>query len=191
MGPEEVTAVQGQALASQQLELERRQRKLLEAHYNDAIPIEMLGTEQRRLDIELTRVKRELKDLTADLGDAAQFIEMAIDLAEQSAGAYRRAPEHIRRQFNQILFERIEVVMDENDDHQLRAVLTPPFEELFSARLRGITEQQKDQKVEESKNPAISGGISRIHADQFPISYALVSNKSMMVGLTGFEPATP
>ena len=185
------TAVQAEALASQKLEIERRQRKLLEAHYNDAIPIEMLGTEQKRLDAELTRVNRELKDLTADLGDAARFIEMAIDLAEQSAGAYRRAPEHIRRQFNQILFERIEVVMDENDDHQLRAILAPPFDELFSAQLRSIVEQREDQKVAKSKNPATSGGISRIHADQFPISYALVSNKSTMVGLTGFEPATP
>lgn len=185
------TAVQAEALASQKLEIERRQRKLLEAHYNDAIPIEILGTEQKRLDAELTRVNRELKDLTADLGDAARFIEMAIDLAEQSAGAYRRAPEHIRRQFNQILFERIEVVMDENDDHQLRAILAPPFDELFSAQLRSIVEQREDQKVAKSKNPAISGGISRIHADQFPISYALVSNKSTMVGLTGFEPATP
>lgn len=94
------TAVQAEALASQELKIERRQRKLLEAHYNDAIPIAMLGTEQKRLDAELTRVNRELKDLTADLGDAARFIEMAIDLAEQSAGAYSRAPEHICSQFN-------------------------------------------------------------------------------------------
>jgi len=79
------TAVQAEALASQKLEIERRQRKLLEAHYNDAIPIEMLGTEQKRLDSELSRVNRELKDLTTALGDAARFIEMAIDLAEQSA----------------------------------------------------------------------------------------------------------
>ena len=182
------TAVQAEALASQKLEIERRQRKLLEAHYNDAIPIEMLGTEQKRLDSELTRVNRELKDLTTDLGDAARFIEMAIDLAEQSASAYRRAPEHIRRQFNQILFERIEVVMDENDDHQLRAVLAPPFDELFSATLRSVIEQREGQRVEEKDNPAISGGVIPV---DFSISHALVSNKSTMVGLTGFEPATP
>ena len=81
--------------------------------------------------------------------------------------------------------------MDENDDHQLRAVLAPPFDELFSAQLQSIVAQLADQKVEKSKKPAISGGLSRIHADQFPISDALVSNKSTMVGLTGFEPATP
>lgn len=85
------------------------------------------------LSTALTRVNRELKNLTTDLGDTARFIEMAINLAEQSAGACRRAPEHLRRRFNQILFERIEVVMDENDDHHLRAILAPPFDELFSA----------------------------------------------------------
>ena len=184
------TAVQAEALTSQKLEIERKQRKLLEAHYNDAIPIEMLAAEQKRLDAELSRVNLQLKDLTADLGDAVRFIEMAVDLAEQSAGAYKRAPEHIRRMFNQILFKRIEVIMDANDDHQLRAVLAPPFDELFSSTLRSVIEQREDQKVAKSKNPAISGGISRIHEDQFPISCALVSNKSTVVGVKGLKPST-
>jgi len=49
------------------------------------------------LSIELTRVNRELKNLTTELGDTARFIEIALNVAEQSAGTYRRAPEHLRR----------------------------------------------------------------------------------------------
>ncbi|WP_259176514.1 recombinase family protein [Mycetocola sp. BIGb0189] len=183
------TAVQAEALNSQKLEIERRQRKLLEAHYNDAIPLDMLATEQKRLDVELVRVKKELDALTADLGDAARYVDMAIDLAQQCADAYRQAPDHHRRMFNQLLFERIEVYMDENDEHQVRAILAPPFDELFSSTLKQIVSQmQKDQRVEEKENPAISGGVIPV---DFSISHALVSNKSTMVGLTGFEPATP
>lgn len=95
----------------------------------------MLGTQPKRLSTELTRVNRELKNLTTDLGDAARFVEIAINLAEQSADACRRVLEHLRRHFNQMLFERTEVVMDENDDHQLRAIIAPPFDELISAQL--------------------------------------------------------
>ena len=160
------TAVQAEAFATRKLDIERKQRKLLEAHYNDAIPIEMLAREQQALDAELSRIVRQLKDLTTDLGDTTRLIDIAIDLAQQCATAYRRAPDHIRRMFNHLFFERIEVFMDENDDHQARAILAPPFEQLFNPTLRSTTIRPADQKVAEPKEPAISGGLSRNLADQ-------------------------
>lgn len=93
---------------------------------------------QKRLDAELARINRQLKDLTVDLDEAAKHIDMAIDLATHSASAYRRAPEHIRRLFNQILFERLGVATDDNYDHHLEAELAPPFDELLSTQLRSV-----------------------------------------------------
>lgn len=179
---------QRESLLTTKLEIERKQRKLLEAHYNDAIPLEMLRTEQQKLDQELTTVTRELAGLDTDVEQTEHFITMAIELATHSADAYRRAPDHIRRMFNQILFERINVCLDGNDDHMLEAVLAPPFDDLHSPLFLGTIKRAGGQEVEEKGSPAISGGASPYSLD---FSHALVSNKSTMVGLTGFEPATP
>lgn len=157
--------MQAEVLLSQKLEIERKQRKLLEAHYNDAIPIDMLAFKQKLLDGELARDNRQLKELTIDLGNVARLTEMAANLAEKSVAAYCSAPEHIRRMFNQILFDRIDVLLNENNDHHVQAVFAPPFDEILIATLKHVVEQQKDQRAGNAKGPAISGGTSRILAD--------------------------
>ncbi|WP_170205955.1 recombinase family protein [Klugiella xanthotipulae] len=179
---------QRESLSSQKLDIERKQRKLLEAHYNDAIPIDMLREEQKRLDTELNTVTRHLDNLKTDVEETQRLIDMALELAEQSAEAYRSAPEQIRRLFNQIFFEKIEVYMDQFDEHQVRAVLAPPFKEIYSSARIASAISASGHDVAKQENPAISGGEVP-YSQSF--SLALVSNKSTMVGLTGFEPATP
>lgn len=182
---------QRQSLASRKLDIERKQRKLLEAHYNDAIPMDMLRTEQQRLDAELTTTTRALAALDVDLEASERHITMAVALAQNAASAYRRAPDHVRRMLNQILFERIEVSMDPDDQHALRAVQAPPFADLYVAAGRTTTSSvlaHTDQEVEIQEDPRQIGGDL---PSQTSFSRALVSNKSTMVGLTGLEPATP
>ena len=100
--------------------IERRQRKLLEAHYNDAIPIDMLRAEQKRLDTELSATNRSLSNLTADLAEADELISIALDIAQHAGNTYRQAPEHIRRMFNQLLFDKLLVTTDDNGQHHGR-----------------------------------------------------------------------
>lgn len=177
---------QRETLQTQKLEIERKQRKLLEAHYNDAIPIDMLRTEQHSLDSALNNVTRQLEALNTDLDDQARLIDQAIDLAQHSADAYRRAPDQIRRLLNQALFERIEVTMTDEDDHRVQAIVAVPFAELLGAGSQSRTDVKAFSRNEEL--PASDGG-------EFPwlqsVFLARVSNTSTMVGLTGFEPATP
>ncbi|WP_314425489.1 hypothetical protein [uncultured Microbacterium sp.] len=180
---------------AQKVDAERKQRKLLEAHYNDAIPIEMLRSEQKRLDQELTAVSRDLETLSVDLEKNERYLSMAIEIARYAADAYRRPPEQIRRMLNQVLFERLDVHLTEGDEHRLEAVLAPPFKELFTiARgTRGVEPDlasvaRKGHEGENQEIPAVSGGDL---PSSRSISCALVSNGSKLVGLTGFEPATP
>ncbi|WP_282857236.1 recombinase family protein [Pseudoclavibacter helvolus] len=177
---------QREALHTQKLEIERKQRKLLEAHYNDAIPIDMLRTEQHSLDSALNNVTRQLDALNTDLDDNTRLIERAIDLAQHSADAYRRAPDQIRRLLNQVLFDRLKVTMTDEDEHRLEAIVAAPFAELLSVGIRGRTVAESPRENEEL--PASAGG-------EFPwfqsVSAARVSNTSTMVGLTRFELATP
>lgn len=65
--------------------IERRQRKLLEAHYNDAIPIDILRTEQKRLDTELAATTRSFGNLT----EADELIGIALDIAQHAGNTYR------------------------------------------------------------------------------------------------------
>lgn len=189
------TDQQRDALTAQKMDAERKQRKLLEAQYNDAIPIEMLRSEQKRLDQELAAVSRDLETLSVDLEKNERYLSMAIEIARYAADAYRRAPEQIRRMLNQVLFERLDVHMTEGDEHRFKAVLAPPFKELFAIarRTRGVepdlaSAARRDHEGENQKIPAVSGGDL---PSSRSISCALVSNRSKLVGLAGFEPTTP
>lgn len=166
------------ALHTQKLEIEREQRKLIEAHYNDAIPIDMLRTEQHSLDSALNSVTRQLDALNTDLEDNTSLIERAIDLAQHSADAYRRATDQIRRLPNQVLFDRLKVTMTDEDEHRLEAIVAALFAELLSAGVRSRTVAESLRGNEEL--PASAGG-------EFPlfqsVSAARVSVTSTMVGL--------
>ena len=89
------TDLEREQLEATKQTIERRQRKLLEAHYNDAIPIDMLRTEQKRLDTELSATNRSLSNLTADIAEADELISIALDIAQHAGNTYRQAPEHI------------------------------------------------------------------------------------------------
>lgn len=63
----------------------RRQEKLLEAHFNDAIPVELLKTKQAELHKEQTQAESRLKSLEADVEEADEIIAVALDLARTVA----------------------------------------------------------------------------------------------------------
>ena len=220
------TTLRRQTLESLKLDLERKQSKLLEAHYNDAIPIDLLRKEQRELERHLLGATRELGELTNDLEETEGLMRMALDLTEHSAEAYKDAPDHIRRLFNRLFFKELRVVMTNEDDHRLEEILNPPFDGIYSpvwtttvattqleesalslgqeavgcstrlscsnnlppdpARDESGTKGSKKSKMQ--RVLAVSGEDSLLPTS---VSSALVSNKSIMVGLTGFEPATP
>lgn len=177
--------------------IERRQRKLLEAHYNDAIPIDMLRTEQQRLDTELSATNRSLSNLTADLTEADELIGIALDIAQHAGNTYRQAPEHIRRMLNQLLFDKLLVTTDDNGAHQLEATCATPFDIIYSPASRALVHDARREQptgipdsTGQTKEPAETGGLSLdTMSDQF-IALVEGSSKSIMVDLRGFEPLT-
>ena len=71
-----------QQLTTQARKLKTQQAKLLEAHYADAIPLDLLKTEQARLTHELDHITRELATLTADRERVEQHLGEALALLE-------------------------------------------------------------------------------------------------------------
>jgi site-specific DNA recombinase len=174
--------------------IERRQRKLLEAHYNDAIGIDMLRTEQKRLDTELIATTRSLSTLNADLTEADELIGIALDISEYAGNTYRQAPEHIRRMLNQLLFDKLLVTVDGNEQHHLNATYATPFDIIYSADTRALVTEARlasagvtPATIGETKEPAETGGLFLNLLSTNLIALVEGSSKSIMVDPRRFE----
>ena len=106
-----------------------------------------------RSEMAINRLEREID-------------QMALDLLANCHRAYRTAPRHLRRQFNQALFERLLV----HDDRITGAEIAEPFATLADPNL-----PQRLDGGATGRTAASSGGGS---------------NEALTVGATGFEPAT-
>ena len=105
-----------QRLTAQQQKLEDQRHKLLEAHYGGAIPLDLLKKEQDQLTSGILAIQRELDGYTADATLVEQHLTQALDLLEDCSRLYAAAPAHLKKQLNQVFFERILVnpAVDEN-----------------------------------------------------------------------------
>src|SRR3954453_3817292 len=145
-------------------QLEDQRTKLLHAYYDGAVPLELLRQEQDRLTGELGHAEAQLALAEQSFADIQSTVNKGLDLLADCESAYAKAPPQLRRQWNQALFERF-VVRDEEVEE---AQFTQPFRTLADPRL-------PRQLARSKRSAALSGDGS---------------NKSPLVGATGFEPAT-
>lgn len=86
--------------------------KLLTAHYEGAIPNDMLKSEMTRLTAEVGAAERELKEASAGMSELESQLTMALTIAGRCADAYQQAAPAIRRQFNQGFFKKLYIAED-------------------------------------------------------------------------------
>ena len=116
----------GQEAAPQRRRLDKlatEREKLLHAYYAGAVPLDLLKDEQGRLASETAQAECHLEQATTSIGDVQETLAKALDLLANCARAYRTAPGHLRRQWNQALFERFLAL----DDDLTEAELAEPF----------------------------------------------------------------
>jgi site-specific DNA recombinase len=162
-------------------EIKRQQAKLLQAHYADAIPLDLLGTEQERLGRERTDIEDKLRNMTADHQRIEDKLSVALDLAQDCARAYRDAPPRVRRMFNQALFTRLLVMEDHTEGE-----LGEPFRTL----------------IEQSKTTSADADIIELRPSKDTFRHTEddlgdweqggpSSENEALVPPTGFEPVLP
>ena len=95
------------SLTVRRTNLEDERRRLLQAHYGGAVPLELLKEEQDRLGRELAGIQRQLDAYQADAKLMRAHVEQALDLLEDCYRLYMAAPDHLRKQLNQVFFERV------------------------------------------------------------------------------------
>ena len=95
------------SLTTRHTNIEDRRRRLLHAHYEGAIPLDLLKEEQAKLSTELNQIERQLTAYQADAAEVRQHLTQALDLLEDCHRLYTAAPDHLKKLLNQVFFERV------------------------------------------------------------------------------------
>ena len=95
------------SLTTRRTNLEDKRRRLLHAHYEGAIPLDLLKEEQAKLTSELGHIERQLAAYQADAAEVRQHLTQALDLLEDCHRLYTAAPAHLKKLLNQVFFDRV------------------------------------------------------------------------------------
>ncbi|HYM54458.1 MAG TPA: recombinase zinc beta ribbon domain-containing protein [Solirubrobacteraceae bacterium] len=112
--------------------LEGERKKLLEAHYADAVPLDLLKSEQARLTGEIESAESRLAEIEADFQKAESNLKRALTRAGDCQAAYCEAVGPLRRQFNLAFFKRLLI----DDECNVKGELAEPFDALLGDDLR-------------------------------------------------------
>ena len=180
-------------LAREREKLERQREKLMQAHYEGAIPVDLLKMEQDRIADALLRIKSRLEASLAHFDEVEDNLKAALDLTVDCALAYRAAPEHVKKQFNQVFFSRVLV----HGDSSITAELAEPFSSLLNPGFRATCRPESADEAPDAKKPTLSSGLlpksnnSNRRARRNPASFLAHSlSKTLLVEPRGIEPLT-
>ena len=95
------------SLTTRRTNIEDRRRCLLHAHYEGAVPLDLLKEEQAELSTELNQIERQLAAYQADAAEVRQYLTQALDLLEDCHRLYTAAPAHLKKLLNQVFFDRV------------------------------------------------------------------------------------
>jgi len=116
--------------------LESERQKLLQAHYADAIPLDMLKSEQQRIATEMAHAEQQLEADTMAVAEVIDAISAALRRAEDCHETYLNASTTTRRTMNQAFFERVEI----SDDYATTPTLCGEYELLLHPDVRTAAE---------------------------------------------------
>lgn len=139
-------------LNRQKDKLLRRQEKLLEAHFADAIPLNLLKTKQDEITKALLDIDDQIAAHDTHYEIISDRLKQALDLIEDCVSAYRNAPDQIKRAFNQAIFEKILVY----NDGEISAEFNEPFDillDLGNSRFIYTNADKTSQKKASSNTP--------------------------------------
>jgi len=155
-------------LTAQRDKLEAERLKLVQAHYADAIPLDLLKTEQDRIRTSLDQITGRLDTLATTYSSAREGLDHIADILTDAGDLYTKCEPTERRILNRALFTRI--IIDE-DEHPTFVPAEPVASVLAHAH-SGTTTQ-----------PGPDTNLPRHQTGQ-------VSIFSTYVDLRGFEPLT-
>ena len=164
--------------------LEKERVKLLRAHYAEAIPMELLRSEQERISREAMDAESAIRQSQTEAATIEAGLDKALALATECGHRYPAASPLVRRLFNQAFFERFEVT----SDYEVTAELKEPFSQLVEAA------SQRNEAMSQGNGRHESGSVYQrtfnrgrgsVHRPDFS-GWCL--KETLVVGDRGFEP---
>lgn len=136
-------------LAADRDRLDHERVKLLQAHYADAVPLDLLKQEQARIGAELETINNRIAAHHDEYAAARANLEDSIGLLANVAGIYRRCDDANRRLCNQAFFTAIYL----DDDGEPRVTYQQPYDalcdpEVQANALNWAAETQKSDEVQ-------------------------------------------
>ena len=151
-----------QKLTTHARKLKTQQAKLLEAHYADAVPLDLFKTEQARLARELDHTSRELAALTADRERVEQHLGEALALLEHCHRLYTHphTPPSLKKLLNTVFFTDILINPGDNTpttpatapQRPIHPTPRPPFDHLATPTLRHHAELTNPKENRDSSD---------------------------------------
>ncbi len=185
--------------------LQAERKKLLDAHYADAIPLDLLKSEQERLTREIETAEGRLAAVEGDFRKAETNLRKALTRAGDCETAYREASGPLRRQFNLAFFRHLHI----DDDYNVSGELTEPFDSLLGPELRRAVAVRASEalndavarelrhrtddgtSLENEEHPREPAEPLSVGASTTAFSYGGGSSTEDMVPRAGLEPAPP
>ena len=161
--------------------IERQQKKLLEAHFNDAIPLSLLKSEQERLSRQLAAIEHEIAVRNTTFSQIKANLTMAFDLIENCGNTYRRANDSTKRLMVQALFKKVWLDRDEN--------LMTEYNDAYKCILGPAENRhacQNEKSAPDNSDADFSSSLLKSSSNFFGNSLT----NDVLVGLVGLEPMT-
>ena len=163
-------------LRRQKVKIERKQEKLLETYYNDAIPLQLMKKQQQALSKELAAVESEIAMHTATFEEIIAELTEIMDTFENCGETYREATGKLKRLMNQAIFDQVLVTKEGQLEPQPNSLCEGIFKAKHYITKSTPTEVDADsiRKLFKSGSKFFEQGL----------------NNDCLVEHTGFEPVT-
>lgn len=170
----EAQAAWDQATATKAIDrLETEREKLLHAHYDGAIPLDLLKSDMERITSDMVNAEKQLAATTETTRVIEHLADNALRLAEYCAKLYEKGTPHERRLLNQGFFTRIYL---HEDGFVESAELQEPFAHLLAqhegtsvtseADASGDSHRHRASTVPQGTQGASDGSDGRYNAQE-------------------------
>ena len=162
--------------------LERQRKKLLEAHYNDAIPLDLLKSEQQKIAKQLAAIDHQIKAYDYTFTTVIERLGDAIDLIENCGRTYRMANDNMKKMMNQAIFKRLLI----GSDGKVTAEFAEPFTMLVEP-MKDEVAQYNSVNNAEAREHLLTSFLSSI-PNRLSNFFGKGWSKNFLVEHTGLEP---
>ena len=162
--------------------LEHRRKKLLEAHYNDAIPLDLMKAEQQQIAKQLAAIEHQMKMYDQAFAGISDNVTKALEMIEDCGLTYRLVDDRFKKMLNQAVFSKLFVGEDGN--------VTAEFREPFNMLVEPFKGEIAHYNEEKARGTEVLTDIFSVIANRISHFFGHGLNNDLMVDDTGLEPVT-